>query len=135
MNKRYFQCRQDSGVFVALDKLTPIEDSESSPRSFASRMIPSIFKGKNDHEQKVHAPRKGADYKVKTDERVVTFAGDVPVRGTVRYIGEDIDSHGQVHTVVGLELVSDIANVVVTRRLLIHFKLLDEHFNFFFISF
>lgn len=44
----------------------------------------------------------------------MAFAGDVPVRGTVRFIGEDKGSHGQVHTVVGLELVSDIVNVVVT---------------------
>lgn len=59
----------------------------------------------------------------------MAFPGDAPVRGTVRYIGEDKDSNGQVHTVVGLELVSDIVNVVVTCR--IHFKLLDKHFNFF----
>ena len=52
----------------------------------------------------------------------MTFAGGVPVRGTVRYIGEEKDSHGQVHTIVGLELVSDIGNVVVTCR--IHFNLL-----------
>lgn len=71
-------------------------------------MIPSIklFKGKNDNERKVHIPQKGGDYKVQIDERVVTFAGDAPVRGTVRYIGEDKDSHGQVHTIVGLDLVS-----------------------------
>ena len=69
-------------------------------------MIPALFKGKNDHERKVNIPRKGGDYKVKIDERVVTFADDAPVRGIVRYVGEDKDSHGQVHTVVGLELVS-----------------------------
>ena len=34
----------------------------------------------------------------------MTFAGDVPVRGTVRYIAEEKDSHGQL--IVGLELVS-----------------------------
>ena len=90
---------------------------ESIPSSFASRMIPSIFKGKNDHEQKVHISRKGSDHTVEINERVVTFAGDAPVRGTVRYIGEDKDSHGQVHTIVGLELVSDIVNVVVTCRI------------------
>ncbi|KAM7434485.1 protein linear deubiquitination [Porites harrisoni] len=117
-NKRYFSCPPDSGVFVALDKLTPIEDSdskspkspkrdESSPTSFASRMIPSMFKGKKYHKQKVHISQKGSDHTVKIDERVVTFAGDArPVRGIVRYIGEDRDSHGQLHTIVGLELVS-----------------------------
>ena len=35
----------------------------------------------------------------------MTFAGDYPVRGTVRYIGEDKDSNGQIRTIVGLELV------------------------------
>ena len=90
---------------------------ESIPSSFASRMIPSIFKGKNDYEQKVHISRKGSDHTVKINERVVTFAGDAPVRGTVRFIGEDKDSHGQAHTIVGLELVSDIVNVVVTCRI------------------
>ena len=63
------------------------------------------------------------------NERVVTVAGDAPVRGTVRYIGKDKDSHGQVHTIVGLELVSDIDNVVVTCR--IHFNLLVKHSNIF----
>ena len=69
-------------------------------------MIPSIFKGKKYHKQKVHISQKGSDRTVKIDERVVTFAGDAPVRGIVRYIGEDKDSHGQLHTIVGLELVS-----------------------------
>ena len=93
-------------------------------------MIPSIFKGKNDHEQKVHISRKGSDHTVKINERVVTFAGDAPVRGTVRYIGEDKDSHGQAHTIVGLELVSDIVNVVVTCR--IHtLQLARKHSNTF----
>ena len=77
-------------------------------------MLPSIFKGKNDHERKIHISRKGSDHTVKIDERVVTFA---PVRGIVRYIGEDKDSNGQVHTIVGLELVSDIVNVFVTCRI------------------
>ena len=59
----------------------------------------------------------------------MTFAGDAPVRGTVRYIGKDKDSHGHVHTIVGLELVSDIGNVVVTC--IIHFNLLVKHSNIF----
>jgi len=31
MNKRYFTCPTDSGVFVGLDKLTPQEDPDSKP--------------------------------------------------------------------------------------------------------
>ena len=38
----------------------------------------------------------------------MTFAGDAPIRGTVRYIGEDKRSDGQVHTNVGLELVGTL---------------------------
>ena len=59
----------------------------------------------------------------------MTFAGDAPVRGTVRFIDEDKGSHGQVHTIVGLELVSDIVNVVVTCRT--HFDLLEKQSNIF----
>ena len=75
-------CAPDSGVFVALDKLTPFEDSDSN----------------------VHLPvRRIQGFYI--NERVVTFAGVYPVRGTVRYIGEDKDSNGQIRTIVGLELV------------------------------
>ena len=80
--KRYFTCPPDSGVFVALDKITPLEDSNM---------------------------KSPPDIVVKIDQRVVTFVKDVPVRGTVRYVGEEKDSTGYVHTVVGLELVGNCA--------------------------
>ena len=64
-------------------------------------VVPSFLKGKNDQR----LPLKRTDYELKIDQRVVTFTGDVPIRGIVRYIGEDIKSDGQVHTIVGLELV------------------------------
>ena len=90
-----------------------------------SRIIPSFLKGKNDQ----NVPQKRADYELEIGERVVTFDGDAPVRGTVRYIGEDKDSHEQVHTVAGLELVSETVNVVIPCT--IQLNLLDKHFNFF----
>ena len=135
-NKRYFTCSQDSGVFVALDKLTPCQDfdskspkspnrEESSASNFASRIIPSFFKGKNDQ----NVPQKRADCELEIDDRVVTFDGDAPVRGTVRYIGEDKDSNGQVHTVVGLELVSDTVIFCMKQSFVctaLKPKLLDE---------
>ena len=98
---------------------------ESSSGNLTSRIIPSFLKGKNDQ----NVPQKRADYELEIDERVVTFDGDAPARGTVRYIGEDKDSHGQVHTVVGLELVSETVNVVISCTM--HLNLLDKHFNFF----
>ena len=48
---------------------------------------------------------QGIDGVPKTDERVVTFTKDSPARGTVRYIGKEVDSAGNVYIVAGLELV------------------------------
>ena len=48
---------------------------------------------------------QGIDGVLKTDERVVTFIKDSPARGTVRYIGKEVDSAGNIYIVVGLELV------------------------------
>ena len=116
-NKRYFTCPPDSGVFVGLDKLTPREDSDSksppkSPKrdenvqgNFKSRLIetvmPSFLKGKS--ERKSFQERTNQVLEI--DQRVVTFIKDSPARGTVRYIGKEEDGSGNVHTIVGLEMV------------------------------
>ncbi|CAH3020076.1 unnamed protein product [Porites evermanni] len=92
--KRYFVCALDSGVFVALDKLTPFEDSDSKVHVPVRHRV--------NIERKVNIVR----HEVNIDERVVTFAGDAPVRGTVGYIGEDKDSNGQIHTIVA-QLTAD----------------------------
>ena len=42
-----------------------------------------------------------------THERVVTFIMDSPARGTVRCIGEEVDSTGNAYIIVGLELVGN----------------------------
>ena len=42
---------------------------------------------------------------LKIGERVVTFIGDYPARGTVGYIGEEKDSSGNLRGIVGLEMV------------------------------
>ena len=63
--------------------------------------ISSFWKGK--HEQR---PRsfQGIDGVLKIYDRVVTFIKDSPARGTVEYIGVEIDSTGTVYIIVGLEL-------------------------------
>ena len=45
------------------------------------------------------------DQVLKIDQRVVAFIGDNPARGTVRYIGEEKDSNGNVQKLLGLEMV------------------------------
>ena len=49
---------------------------------------------------------EGIDKVLKIGDRVVTFIYNSPARGTVRYIGEENHSTGNVDIIVGLELVS-----------------------------
>ncbi|XP_068685836.1 uncharacterized protein [Montipora foliosa] len=69
---------------------------DSRPRDI---VFPSFLKGKNDQSPQ----GRTVDY-LSTDQRVVTFLedNDTPVRGTVRFIGEEKDASGRV--LVGLEL-------------------------------
>lgn len=114
-NKHYFTCPPDSGVFVALDKLRPREDpysqsperDENAEANFISRLwdtvMLSFHKGKN----KRSLPQERTNQVLKCDQRVVTFIDDCPARGTVRYIGQEKDASGNVHTIVGLEMVGN----------------------------
>jgi len=115
MNKRYFTCPANSGVFVGLDKLTPREVSDSkSPKrdenaqgnvksKLMDTVLPYFLKRKN--EQK--SPQEKVNQALEIDQRVVTVIEDYPVRGTVRYIGQEEDASGNMHTIVGLELVGN----------------------------
>ena len=125
-NKKYFQCAPDSGVFVGLDKLAPLEDDNSELRTpskspkrddhgqvnIKSRLdsvIPSFLKLKSD--LKLPQPRHFEALKI--DQRVVTFCDKgIPLRGRVRYTGDVEDSSGHVQSVVGLELVGIIQKVM-----------------------
>ena len=65
--------------------------------------ILSFWKGKQEQRS-----FQGIDGVLKMDERVVTFINDSPARGSVRYIGEERDSTGNVYIIVGLELVGNL---------------------------
>ena len=114
-NKRYFTCDPDSVVFVGLDKLMSMDDAkckspskplkrgEHGQANLESRPRDIVFlKGKNDHSPQART----VDY-LSTDQRVVTFLedNDTPVRGTVRFIGEEKDASGRL--LAGLELVGN----------------------------
>ena len=64
---------------------------------------PSCLKGKNDRKS---LQARTVDF-LKIDQRVVTFLedNDTPVRGTVRFIGEEKDASARV--LAGLELVGN----------------------------
>ena len=63
--------------------------------------ILSFWKGKQSQRSS-----QGINGVLQIDERVVTIIEDSPARGTVRYIGKEVDLTGTVYTIVGLELVS-----------------------------
>ena len=77
------------------------ENIQAKLRSSLMDSILSFWKGK-----RIQRSSQGINGVLKIDERVVTFIRDSPARGTVRYIGEEVDSTGNVYTIVGLELVS-----------------------------
>ena len=77
------------------------ENIQAKLKSSLKDSILSFWKG--NQEQRSFQEIYGV---LKVDERVVTFVNDRPARGTVRYIGEERDSTGNVYIIVGLELVS-----------------------------
>ena len=78
------------------------EHIQAKLKSSLKDSILSFWRGK--HEQRSF---QGIDGVLMTDERVVTFIMDSPARGTVRYIGEEVDSTGNAYIIVGLELVGN----------------------------
>ena len=78
------------------------EHIQAKLKSSLKDSILSFWRGK--HEQRSF---QGIDGVLMTDERVVTFIKDSPARGTVRHIGEEVDSTGNAYIIVGLELVGN----------------------------
>ena len=121
MNKRYFNCPPDSGVFVALDKLYtrprwvdlisefPKRD-ENARANFQSRLMDTVMSPRSFLKVKSErkSPQERINQVLEIKQRVVTFIEDRPARGTVRYIGEEEDGSGNMCTIVGLEMVSNI---------------------------
>ena len=84
---------------------SPKKDDDTQA-NFTSRLTDTVMspfsKGKGDQK----LPRERTANVLKIYQRVVTFIGDIPTRGAVRYVGEEKESNGFVRTIVGLELVS-----------------------------
>jgi len=53
------------------------------------------------------SPQERINQMLEIDERIVTFIEDHPARGTVRYIGREEDTSGDMRTIVGLEMVGN----------------------------
>jgi len=66
-------------------------------------VVPSFLKGKNERK----SPPLKINQPLEIYQRIVTFIGGYPFRGTVRYIGQEEDASGNMCTIVGLELVGN----------------------------
>ena len=84
-------------------KSTKIAEKDENIQAELMDSILSFWKGK-----RIQRSSQGINGVLRIDERVVTFIEGSPARGTVRYIGEEVDSTGNVYTIVGLELVSSL---------------------------
>ena len=79
---------------------------ENAQANFKSKLMDTVLKGKSERkspQKKINRPL----WSLEIDQRVVTFIEDHPFRGTVRYIGQEEDASGNMHTIVGLELVGN----------------------------
>ncbi|XP_022797593.1 ubiquitin carboxyl-terminal hydrolase CYLD-like [Stylophora pistillata] len=99
--KRYFESAPNSGVFVTLDKLIPVDLDQTSSKQVERDQ--ADVKSRLCSRQKARLRWEGTDGIVKIGQRVGSLR-DPTVRGTVRYIGQERDSGGKMQTFVGLEL-------------------------------
>ena len=79
------------------------ENIQAKLRSGLMDSILSFWQGKQSQRSS-----QGINGVLRIDERVMTFIKGSPVRGTVRYIGDEVDSTGNDDIILGLELVSSL---------------------------
>ena len=95
--------REDEGDSKSSKIAKKDENIQAKLKLSLKDSILSFWKGKQEQRS-----FQGIDGVLKMDERVVTFIKDSPARGSVRYIGEEKDSTGNVLIIVGLELVGNL---------------------------
>ena len=95
--------REDEGDSKSSKIAKKDENIQAKLKLSLKDSILSFWKGKQEQRS-----FQGIDGVLKMDERVVTFINDSPARGSVRYIGEEKDSTGNVYIIVGLELVGNL---------------------------
>ena len=95
--------REDEGDSKSSKIAKKDENIQAKLKLSLKDSILSFWKGKQEQRS-----FQGIDGVLKMDERVVTFIKDSPARGSVRYIGEEKDSTGNVYIIVGLELVGNL---------------------------
>ena len=92
--------REDEDDLKSTKIATKDENIQAILKSSLKDSVLSFWKAKCEQRS-----FEGIDGVLKMDERVVTFIKDSPARGTVRYIGREVDLHGDFCIIVGLELV------------------------------
>ena len=107
---RFFTCKDDCGLFVALDRISAVRD-HGSAHTEPSREGPSQHHNQKYGLRSQSKPPKDssvdAESRFKVGERVIVYnKKDVAIRGTVKWIG--VITYGKEYRVstVGIETVS-----------------------------
>ncbi len=112
----YFECDQDCGLFVSLDKLAAkpphqVPHSAIPPQQPKSSTLPrAALPGANPPTQGSSAD-KPPRFKI-NDCVVVYNKKNVPMHGTVRWVGRDIHSRTLDTNYIGIETVSAICTLI-----------------------
>ena len=109
----YFECEKDSGLFVSLDKLATkpphqVPHSAIPPQQPKSSTLPRA---------PLPAPTQGSSADkppvFKINDRVVIYnRKNVPMHGTVRWVGRNVYTRTLDTNYIGIETVSDICLVL-----------------------
>ena len=83
---------------MSLNNLTSEEHYPDIKSRLSRIRLSQLFRGKGEVKGRI-------DPELEVNQRIVTFIDDHESRGTVRYIGEEKDSNGNVQKILGLEMV------------------------------
>lgn len=82
---------------MSLNNLTSGEHYPDLKSRLSRIRLSRLFRGKGEVKGRI-------DPELEVNQRIVTFIDDHESRGTVRYIGEEKDSNGNVQKILGLEM-------------------------------
>ena len=86
---------------MSLNNLTSEEHYPDIKSRLSRIRLSQLFRGKGEVKGRI-------DPELEVNQRIVTFIDDHESRGTVRYIGEEKDSNGNVQNILGLEMVRPV---------------------------
>ncbi len=114
----YFECDQDCGLFVSLDKLAAKPPRQVPHVSIPQQPKSSTLPGANPHIQGSCADKPPV---FKINDRVVVYnRKNVPIHGTVRWTGRNIHTRTLNTNHIGIETVSAVFTITYINTTVSH---------------